>query len=280
MLSAIDIRKQMLEGGILVYPLVVRSAKGDTISGDKLQLHVSEFAWSVRTRAPLDVFERSGEKYMEIAAGDSALIYSSEVLSLSPAIAGTLHSVVPFVSRGLGHIGTSIDANYHGPLVITVHNHSDKPVAVNVGERFAKIAFHYLETPCSGVLNDSGKMEVIENFSGTEKFRQWIHENPWTENPGELKNRIEISGAYGEIKALHERDRKRQLRQRLGSAAVTAGRFAAAWAAILLLLVLFGRVFEWGTFSVWCADLLKTQYVPLMLTSLVTLAVFKAGERK
>lgn len=43
--------------------------------------------------------------------------------------------------------GGTIDPDYHGNITILIHNHSNNPFPVNIGDRIAELVFHSIATP-------------------------------------------------------------------------------------------------------------------------------------
>ena len=69
-----------------------------------------------------------GTIYFELLPGDTALALTSESIWVSKNLAGTFHSKVSYVSKGLGHISTTLDPGWKGQLLISInspHNGSD-----------------------------------------------------------------------------------------------------------------------------------------------------------
>lgn len=138
-LSDVDIQREIGEN-ILIYPF----HKG-YLKGASYNLSASELAWDLATKR--NIYDEN-ERAVIIPANSTAVIETHETIWVSQKIAGTYHSRVSQVSRGTGHIGTTLDPNYIGPSLIAVHNHSNEAVKIPLGtEPFVTLKLHYLHTP-------------------------------------------------------------------------------------------------------------------------------------
>jgi deoxycytidine triphosphate deaminase len=99
-LSNVDLEIELIRGkNIRIFPLKVDNIKGSTYN-----LTASKYAWSISTKKSLVKNNK-----IVIPPNDSALIATKEVIWVSTKIAGSYHSKVSIVSRGGGHIGTTLD---------------------------------------------------------------------------------------------------------------------------------------------------------------------------
>lgn len=138
-LSDVDIRREIGEN-ILIYPFQEGHLKGASYN-----LSASNLAWDLETKK--NIYD-DREKAVIIPPNSTAVIETNETIWVSQKIAGTYHSRVSQVSRGTGHIGTTLDPNYIGPSLIAVHNHSKEVVKIpSETEPFLTLTFHYLHTP-------------------------------------------------------------------------------------------------------------------------------------
>ena len=68
------------------------------------------------------------EKEITIPPKSTVIVATDESIWVSPQIAGTYHSKVSLVSKGLGHIGAALDPTFLGTFFIALHNLSNQPV--------------------------------------------------------------------------------------------------------------------------------------------------------
>lgn len=74
-------------------------------------------------------------------------ILTKESLWVSGRIAGTFHSKVSMVSKGISHISTTLDPNWYGPLLITIRNNMDSSIELNADQQFVTLIFAEVKTP-------------------------------------------------------------------------------------------------------------------------------------
>ena len=153
-LSNVDLERELLKGkNIRIYPIIIDNIKGSTYN-----LTASDYAWSIISKKSLVI----GDKII-IPPNDSALIATREVIWTSPKIAGSYHSKVSIVSKGGGHIGTTLDPEWIGHSLITVHNHHPKDsLEIGVNKTFVSIMFHYLNKRSTA--EQSNKPSQLDNL--------------------------------------------------------------------------------------------------------------------
>lgn len=121
MLSGDQIFLEMQLGNILICPF-----EKSRLTPLGYNLTASDFIFSTQQNILLEVRSNDSERYVEIPAGDTALILTREYVSVSAGIAGTFHSRVRTVSSGFGHISTTLDPEWKGPLLIALNNPSNQ----------------------------------------------------------------------------------------------------------------------------------------------------------
>lgn len=166
MLSNFSIAKE-LNKNIFIYPLITDNIRGATVN-----LTASEHAWSLKTRDKI-----YDNDVIKIPAHDTALIETNENIHVTKKIAGTYHSKVQLVSRGLGHIGTTLDPTWFGHSLIALHNNTDDPIEIKRNESIVSLTFHYL--------NEPAKNFTLDNHSGRYDVLQKLHMSNIPETMGE-----------------------------------------------------------------------------------------------
>ncbi len=109
----------------------------------------SEVIISTRTGLPIEICSKHGKKYINVAPHDTVLVSTREYLSISSRIMGTFHSRVTIVSSGFGHISTTLDAGWNGPLLIALNNPSSRRLKLLISDNnnpvpFVTIIFYWL----------------------------------------------------------------------------------------------------------------------------------------
>lgn len=83
-----------------------------------------------------------------ILPGKSTIqILTKESLWVSGKIAGTFHSRVSLVARGISHISTTLDPIWFGPLLITIRNNTEQEIFLKQDMKFVTLVFYKLITP-------------------------------------------------------------------------------------------------------------------------------------
>jgi deoxycytidine triphosphate deaminase len=135
-LSDRDIRK--LRGrDIVIEPFTDKS-----LSPVGYDFRVGDFVLSVEE----GIISPSDGKY-SLPASSTVQLLTRESIWVSHRIAGTLHSRVSLVSKGLSHVSTTLDPGWFGPLLITVRNNLKEPIVIRTNEPIVTLVFYYLRTP-------------------------------------------------------------------------------------------------------------------------------------
>lgn len=209
MLSMVDIKKE-LGKNIYIYPIHSESIKANSVD-----LHASRFAWSVKTKNELQIKK---DKYLVIPANDTALIYTQEAIYVSNKIGGSYHSKVMYVSAGLGHIGTTLDAGYMGLSLIAIHNHNNHDFCLEIGHELVTIHFFYLHTAGYEKVQQTssfpGHPRLLNKYN-TEEYDSWIDQNSWCTNSMHLYTKMVGSTEFSQFKKDFEIEKKKFSRYKL-----------------------------------------------------------------
>ena len=184
MFSKINIQKS-LGKGIVLLPFEEKTIK-ETLKENSLNLTVSKWAWKLTlSDMPQDTIE-SGEplkqqrfeeaRYCYIATKDgngyivlepfsTTMVITNEFLAIGNSIGGTIHTRVSTAALGVGHISTMLGPSYMGRLSVPLHNPTNKPICLKVGDQFLSIIFHRLKTRIKES-NHTSKSHI-------EKFTKW-----------------------------------------------------------------------------------------------------------
>jgi deoxycytidine triphosphate deaminase len=195
-LSNVDLEKELFKGkNIRIYPL-----KMDNIKGSTYNFTASEYAWSISTKKSL---VQNGQ--IIIPPNDSALIATKEVIWTSSKIAGSYHSKVSIVSKGGGHIGTTLDPEWIGHSLITVHNHHPKnPLVIGINDTFVSIMFYYLNRKSTiEQTNKPSQLDYLYTIIPPDEVTnvQKYFDESWKSQPQTLLKKMKVGdySEYGEL---------------------------------------------------------------------------------
>jgi deoxycytidine triphosphate deaminase len=189
-LSDRDFRRE-LGNNILIYPFDEGNLKGASYN-----LTASKLAWCINDEKT--AFD--GTKII-IPKKSTVLIHTNEIIWVSNKIAGTYHSKVSLVSKGIGHIGTTLDPEYIGSSLITLHNHSEHDITLTPEEDiFVSIVFYYVKTKSSvSHGNLAGRPDILNNIHKTLEESKWLDES-FRKDIKPLKLKLQESESFKKIK--------------------------------------------------------------------------------
>ncbi len=200
MLSNVDIVKE-LNKNIYIYPIPTE------IRGSSINLTASKWAWSLRTKQSI-----VNQGKIRIPASDSALIETEEIIHVTSKISGTYHSKVSLVSKGSGHIGTTLDPAWCGHSLITVHNHSEEDIEIDVGTTFATLIFYYNKSRSTKQsTNISGQTEILREIGITNIPTELTEE--WKKNSDDIIRKCNENSEITKLSTLRKDYRKVWFRQ-------------------------------------------------------------------
>lgn len=202
MLSDKDIIRELIDGkNIMIHPLNLENIKGSSIN-----LTASKYAWRIQDGSSA-VFNNN----IVINAHETVCIYTEESVWVSEYIGGTYHSKVSQVSKGLGHIATTLDPEWFGQSLIAVHNHTSDQKEIMVGSTFVSLIFHYLENPATKGKNENaaGRPDIASRYLKTAIDEEDLRKE-WKRSKEGLKNAMLKSEGYKNLTKDKEEVYKRQ----------------------------------------------------------------------
>ncbi|WP_435234500.1 dCTP deaminase domain-containing protein [Psychromonas sp. PT13] len=201
MLSQIDIVKA-LGNSINIFPF-----KENNLKENSYNLTASRYAYASKDsdverykikKGKSCVVSKSGVEQIVLLPHSTTLMITEEVIGVT-SIGGTYHSKVGLASIGFGHIGTMLGPHFCGHSLIAVHNISDEIKHINVGDTFASIVFHKLDTPIIGQnATVNAHLDKFSSFGILEDISK-ISED-WKTRVNEISDRMKQSGSYKTFK--------------------------------------------------------------------------------
>ncbi|ABR47093.1 hypothetical protein Amet_0868 [Alkaliphilus metalliredigens QYMF] len=144
-LSDKDIKNCIDDKKIVIWPY----EQEENLTPLGYNLTPTEFIFSINNRLLVNIHNDNNEKYCYIDAHDTVLILTRETVWVSSEIAGTFHSKVGIVTQGFGHISTTLDPNWQGPLLISLNNPTSQKLKFviakvsNLQSECDKLSFKY-----------------------------------------------------------------------------------------------------------------------------------------
>lgn len=132
LLSDADIIRAMKERQLVIAPFDHQKPdKRLTPSG--FNFSFTKFIVSLNRRDLYRIKTKRNQLYFELRPGDTALALTRETIWVSKILGGTFHSKVGYVSKGLGHVSTTLDPGWYGQLLIAVSNPNRRKIKVVIG---------------------------------------------------------------------------------------------------------------------------------------------------
>ena len=150
-LADTDIWDAIYRGEIYISPF-----RSENLTAAGYNLQVSDIIISTRSGLPLKIYTSGQYRYVDVPANDTVLITTVESIFVGPQIMGTFHSRVSIVSQGFGHISTTLDPTWCGPLLIAVNNPSNRKKRFVISDSsgthsFATLVFYRLIHPAEAI---------------------------------------------------------------------------------------------------------------------------------
>jgi len=188
LLSNNDIKRELVKAkNMSIHPLII-----DNIKGSSINLTASKYAWKVSDKNSAVV-----DNKIIIPPNDTVCIYTQEAIWVSRRLGGTYHPRVSLVSKGLGHISTTLDPQYKGLSLVAVPNHTSSPIEIRLEEPFVSIMLYYLESPATtGIIeNAASRPEISRGFNLGDEEESYLGQQ-WHRNHEGIKNKMLASQTY------------------------------------------------------------------------------------
>jgi deoxycytidine triphosphate deaminase len=214
MLSDRDI-ESFLNKEIVIHPYTERN-----LTPVGYNLNPGNFVYSINSKSLIKITHNSkGKPIYKILKHDTVLILTQEAVWVSKKIGGTFHSKVGVVSLGFGHISTTLDPGWAGPLLIALNNPTEQDLELPADKSFVTLIFYKVRTVASrNHDNDPSRSDLLKiiseetlgriNTSSQNKFLTFISNNKLEQKEKELLIKAEeiISNplAYDEFKKAYE----------------------------------------------------------------------------
>lgn len=128
-LSDVDIEDYINKKQIFIHPFTVKK-----LTPLGYNLSFTKFIYSINDKMLLEILERDSRLFCSVKPHDTVLIISLESVWLSKNMIGTFYSKVGIVSKGFGHISTTLDPGWEGPLLFSLNNPTNQTLELEIGE--------------------------------------------------------------------------------------------------------------------------------------------------
>ncbi|MBT2254812.1 dCTP deaminase domain-containing protein [Priestia megaterium] len=180
-LSNVDVEKEILAGNIRIFPF-----DHSNIKSSSYNLTASKYAWSLKTKEKI-----VKDKKIIIPPHDTGIIATKEVIWVSKKICGTYHSKVSVVSKGGGHIGTTLDSEWIGHSIIAIHNHTKDDIVIDINDTFISIMFHYLHKPTTVEQhNSASQYSLLSNLVNLTDDDEKYFDESWKNQSKEVLKKV------------------------------------------------------------------------------------------
>ena len=203
-LSPEDVIAQMQENNISIFPF-----NNKQLTGCGYNLTATNFVLSTKKGILEQIRENNDCKYVIIDPYDTALICTGEYVILGSNITGSIHSRVAIVSEGFGHISTTVDPFWMGPLLIAINNPSkrSKQLILETSERatIATLTLSILSSPTSYKHdNPPFRLDILERY--LQRSRRWKFALLFNNAVRSLDSIIEMAKNSVNINKLQKKD--------------------------------------------------------------------------
>lgn len=193
-----DIISALYSNDIFIYPF-----ENKMLTGVGYNLRPSELIISTRTGMPLQIYQKDNEQYVMVSPHDTVLISTMEYVSVKSQIMGTFHSRVSIVSEGFGHISTTLDPNWHGPLLIALNNPSSskKKLVLSVEKEkipFATLIFYHTYSNAERFHdNKPNRIDILMKYRAKpSSFRRFIFAKSYKHYEEFINELVDLSKSH------------------------------------------------------------------------------------
>lgn len=124
-MNDIQIDKARKAGELVICPYSERN-----LTPVGYNLSFSRFIVSLRKKAFVKIKHKGNEWFFYLRPHETVLVLTRETIWVSKFIGGTFHSKVSLVTRGLGHVSTTLDPGWNGQLLVPLNNPTREKIKI------------------------------------------------------------------------------------------------------------------------------------------------------
>lgn len=174
-MNDVQIKKARDEGELVICPYSVKN-----LTPVGYNLSFSRFIISLRRKAFIKVIHKNKEWFFMLKPFDTALVLTRETIWVSKFIGGTFHSKVSMVTKGLGHVSTTLDPGWYGQLLVPISNPTKDSIKIVIAkdeesgivfQTFITMVLFRSQEAALNLYNDnkSGRIELLEQILESKK---------------------------------------------------------------------------------------------------------------
>ena len=129
-LSDVDIKEYIDKNEIVIYPY-----DDYNLTGLGYNLSFTKFIYSINKKTLCNIQSEGNNLFCYAEPNDTLLIISHEAVWISKSLSGTFYSKVGIVSKGFGHISTTLDPEWEGPLLFSLNNPTNQRIKFLIGNK-------------------------------------------------------------------------------------------------------------------------------------------------
>lgn len=174
-LNDVQVRRAMEDDKMAICPF-----KTDNLTPIGYNLSYSRFIVSIRKKTFAKIYHKNNEWFFFLKPAETVLILTRESIWVSKFIGGTFHSKVSLVTKGLGHVSTTLDPGWQGQLLVPMNNPNKEKVKVVIArdcngvmeyETFITMVLYWAAEASLNerMDNTSARIEILEEILEEKK---------------------------------------------------------------------------------------------------------------
>lgn len=128
-LNDVQVKRAMEDDKMTIYPF-----HPDNLTPIGYNLSYSRFIVSIRKKTFAKIYHKNNEWFFFLKPAETVLILTRESIWVSKFIGGTFHSKVSLVTKGLGHVSTTLDPGWQGQLLVPMNNPTKEKIKVVIAK--------------------------------------------------------------------------------------------------------------------------------------------------
>lgn len=212
LLNDVQVKRAMADDKMAICPFRL-----DNLTPIGYNLSYSRFIVSIRKKTFAKIYHKNNEWFFFLKPAETVLILTRESIWVSKFIGGTFHSKVSLVTKGLGHVSTTLDPGWQGQLLVPMNNPTKEKVKVVIArdcngvmkyETFITMVLYWTAEASLNerMDNTSARIEILEEI--LEKKKSSKDYEKLTEIIKDLKDSTGHVELYGNLNDPSKRNAK------------------------------------------------------------------------